>query len=134
MDMNKLAPVLADKGVTLQIEHPVTGKVIKGMTVTVLGMDSEKYQKIQRDKMQKTIDRQAENRGKPVQVSAEEVAQAGMRDLAEMTVGWTGIEFGKETYEFSVDNAFKLYTDHKFKWLVSQIDRFVSDRANFFES
>lgn len=130
MDLNKLAPIQADKGVTLVIEHPVTGDEIKGMTVTVCGMDSERYQEMKRRKMQNALDEKA-NR-KPKKLNAKDLAEAGMRDLAELTLGWTGFEFGKEDYPFTTDNAFKLYTNPSFKWLVDQIDEFVSDRANFF--
>lgn len=130
MDLNKLIPQKADKGATLVIEHPVTGEEIKGMTVTVCGMDSERYQEIKQRKVQETLDQKSSRKAK--KLSAKELAEAGVRDLADLTIGWTGFEFGKDEYPFTPENAFKLFTNPQYKWLVEQIDAFVSDRANFF--
>lgn len=129
MDLNSLKPVKADEGAVLQLVHPDSGDAIKGMTVTLLGQDSEVYRKIQLGKQQAALNRISKGK-KATDLKADQLAEDTIEDMVKMTVTWTGFELDGKELECKPVNVKKVYTE--WNWIFEQVTEFVSDRANFF--
>lgn len=130
-DLSTLKTVKADTGAVMDVLHPQTDEPIKGMTITLLGQDSEVYRKIQQARQQVTINRMAKGK-KAVDLDAEKLAEDTIDDLVKLTVGWEGFAEGKTRLEFSKEAAHRIYSDPGYAWLKDQVQAFIGDRANFF--
>lgn len=119
----------ANKGFDVKIYHPGTLADL-GITITVLGKDSDEFQKISRRQQKKRLDRISKGgfRG-ATSLSSEETEKDGIELLAACTTGWTGVVIKGEDVPFSIDNAVDLYS--KFPWIKEQVDTAIGDRANF---
>lgn len=129
MDLNKLKPVKADEGATLELRHPETEEVIKGMTVTLLGQDSAVYRKMQLNKQQAALARISKGK-KAVDLDAERLAEESLDDLVKLTIGWEGFKLDGKELECTPDNVRTVYTD--WAWIREQAQEFINNRANFF--
>lgn len=126
MDLRKLDTVkAANQGATLEITHPGTGDVLDGMTITLLGSDSDIYRK----EVRKRTEQNLNNRKKQSKVDLEEAEIRGCELLAKLTKSWTGIEEGKQEVECTFDNAVRIYREYR--WIREQCEAFIADRANF---
>lgn len=111
----------------LTVLHPTTG-LETTTRLRLLSPDSERYRAI--DNSIKNASMQAAaRRGR---LSAEELADSGMRLLVECTTGWEGVVFDGQELEFTSANVRTVYTD--FPFIREQADRFLADRRNFFHS
>ena len=121
----------AELGAEMELEHPVTGEVIKDdsskpVTFTLMGMDSAAYRNKQRDIQSRRMSKMMKGKGSPMlsDVDACEL-------LADCTKSWSGVVLEGKPVKFSTKAAFDLYMEHH--WIREQVDTFIADRANFFK-
>lgn len=93
--------------------------------IQVYSPDSDAYRKASMKVRNNTLKFVRKNNG----TTAERIEADGIEILANVTVGWQGIENGGQPWPFSVENARKLYAD--FPFIREQVDEFVGDRRNF---
>jgi hypothetical protein len=127
-DLSKLDTVAgANAGFGLDIMHPSTGENL-GITITLLGKDSDEFQRVSRAQSKRRIEKTRRGMRGPV-VTQEEVDQDGIELLAACTTGWTGVVMSGKEVPFSRSEAEKLYRE--FPWMREQIDVAIGDRSNF---
>jgi hypothetical protein len=119
----------ASEGAIMEVQHPVEGTVLKDasgqlVTITLIGADSDKVRKRQRIEINKRL-----KRGNRAKITAEEIEEDSINQLAFSTVAWTGIEFEGKTLDCTADNAAMVY--QRLGWLREQVSAFVEDRSNF---
>lgn len=113
------------------IVHPATKEPI-GLTITVMGSDSEAYQKLQRAKINRRL--KQKNR-KPL--TAEQIDEEATQDLAHATLGWsqngqpTALVGGKHL-PCEYDNVVALY--NRLPFIKEQVDAAIGDRSLFIKS
>lgn len=129
MDLNNLKPVLADEGAVMQVVHPDTEEPIEGMTITLLGQDSNVYEKISLKRSQAALARISKGK-KAIDMDAQQVQANMLDDLVALTVDWTGFELDGKPLKPTPENVREVYTGWKF--IREQAQEFVADRANFF--
>lgn len=101
----------AEKGATLTLRHPVSGDDLD-VTISLKGADSSTFQDaVKALKGSDPLDRQ-------------------VALLSAVTTGWDGVIWEGKALKFSRENAEMIY--RKQPWVRSQVDMFISDRANFF--
>ena len=118
----------ANKGFDVSIYHPGTLEDL-GITITVLGKDSDLYRQKSTKMQQKRLDKLAKGGFRKKNMNIDGSDADAIRLLAECTTGWIGVIENKEEIPFSVDNAIDLYT--KYPWMREQIDEAIADRSNF---
>jgi len=132
MDLSKLSLTTAsEEGVRMELYHPVTEVSFDPpIYFTVVGVDSERYQKAQKDLMNKRLKKaQARNRIR-FQATAEELEQDNIELLARCILSWENIEWEGEAIKCNFENAKKLLS---VQWIREQVDLFIGDRANFLQ-
>lgn len=112
----------AEEGAPLAITHPTTGEAI-GITITVVGTDSDTYQKARR----KLADKRIQQR--KAKLSIEDIENENIEMLARCTKGWDGVVVDGEAKPCTFSNAVELYK--RFPWVREQVDAFMGERANF---
>lgn len=131
MDLNSLKPVLADQGAVMQVVHPDTQEPIEGMTIKLLGQDSNIYEKITLKKQQSALARIS--RGKnALDVDAAQMQADGISDLVALTVDWSGFELDGKALKATPEHYRQVYVG--WRWIREQVQEFVADRANFFRA
>lgn len=129
MDLKKLDTVsAANAGAVMQVTHPGTGDDIKGMTITLMGMDSDVYRK----EIKKRAEKSLNSRNKREKVDLDEAEKKGAELLAKLTLSWTGFEEGKDKLECTPANAQRIFLEYR--WLRDQAEQFISERANFLKA
>lgn len=113
-----------EEGAEVEILHPSTRKGT-GFYIKVLGVDSLEFQKAERNIRNQTIKVLSEKK----ELTAESQIESEIDHLVAITVGWRGIEFEGKAKDFTKKACKELYT--KSPGVRQQVDRFVSDRANF---
>lgn len=131
-DLSNLATSLADEGVEMQVQHPVTGEPIDGMYIKLAGVDSEPYRKAEREMRSRHLRRMQQGRNK--QWTPEEMDRENVMLLSAVTLGWRGFRKDGQEYAYSPDNVRDLYSNPLYKWLVKQVEDFVNDRAVFIKA
>lgn len=116
----------AEEGRELEVLHPKTGEPI-GLRITLLGTDSEAYQKAVRAQQRRAMDRLAHNRKR--RSTPEELEAESIELLATITRGWGPFNLGGKDYPYNHPNAVALY--QRFGWIREQADAFAGERANF---
>lgn len=124
MDLDAIQPRTG----SMPVKHPVTGEPTDAV-ILVAGVDSEQYQVAQRQAWERRLDRSSQGRNKP---TFEEYEQDGLELLVACTVGWSGLSKDGKDLDYTPAAARKLYSDPRYVWLRTQVDRFIGDRANFF--
>lgn len=133
MDLSKInLTESAESGADLELEHPVTGEVLKdedGKTVSIklMGIDSAAYRNKQREIQNRRMTRMMKGKGANTMLSDEDACEL----LASCTKGWSGFEQDGEVVKFSHKAAVDLYMEHM--WIREQVDAFIADRANFYK-
>jgi hypothetical protein len=124
MDFGKLnATEYADKGAVLNVLHPATREPLPGVTITLLGQDSKVY-KARLSKMRQSFS------GSNKKLDISKIEDEAANNRVAVTIAWEGVEENGKPLECTPENVRYMY--EKYDWLVEQVDRFVSDRANFF--
>jgi len=130
MDLTSLALASANpEGVKMELFHPVTeASFDPPVYITVVGIDSDTYQKAQLDQRNKQWKKMQRRNRIRFEITAEETEQNAVELLAKCIVGWDNIEWEGKPLQFNYDNAKKLLT---VSWVREQVDTFIGDRANF---
>ncbi len=124
IDLSSLDVVAAaETGAEIEILHPVTGKEL-GITITIVGADSERYRKNLRSLANSRLNRKARKTA-----SLEEAEEDGLELLAKATLGWKGVVVDGAEIPFSPLEAKKLYK--RFPWIKEQVDAAIADRRTF---
>ena len=119
----------ANEGFDVQIYHPGTNEDL-GITITILGKDSDEFQKVSRAQSKKRMARLAKGGGfRTNAISVEEIDRDGLELLAACTKSWSGVIIEGKAVDCSKDNAIDLY--ERFPWIKEQVDTAMGDRANF---
>ncbi len=119
----------ANEGFDVQIYHPGTNEDL-GISITVLGKDSDEFQKISRAQSKKRMAKLSKGGFRnTTQIPIEEIEQDGIELLAACTKGWAGVVIDGKPVSFSQAEAVNLYT--RFPWIREQVDTAIGDRANF---
>jgi len=116
----------AEEGRELDVRHFQTGEPI-GLRITLLGTDSETYQKAvraQQRSMQALLLKNRRHR-----VTAEEMEDNALDLLVALTRGWSPFNLDGQDYPYSPANARALY--RRFGWIREQADQYAQERANF---
>jgi hypothetical protein len=129
MDLNSLKPLMADDGAVLNIVHPESEEVIKGMTITLLGQDSKVYRKLQMGKQQAALNRMAKGK-KALDLDAEKLSEDSIDDLVKLTTEWSGFMLDGKKLDCTPANVRTVYAE--WVWIKEQVQEFVGNRANFF--
>jgi hypothetical protein len=134
MDLAKLDTLNpAEEGTVVELEHPVTKDPIIGddgkpWTISVRGEDSATV----RTTVKKLSDKRWERLRKGKKYDSDQDDADLVEKLASATIGWHGLILDGEPYQFSRENAKKLYADPRFPWIVEQVQLAMVDRQRFF--
>lgn len=126
MDFGKIdLAANSERGADCHLNHPVTGKPLyteKGekITIRVLGQDSAKFRKAVSSRID--LDEDEKNDADAREARSVELISA-------IVVGWKNIVWEGKELPFSPQNVRMFLT--KFPPIRSQLDSFVSKRANF---
>lgn len=136
-DLNSIDTVKgSNEGFDVQIYHPGTNEDL-GITITILGKDSDEFQKVSRAQSKRRIQKMSKGGFRNMNTPLEEIEADALDLLASCTKGWkqdnkpTITMDGKEV-AFSRENAVMLY--ERFPWIKEQVDTAMGDRANFIRS
>jgi len=152
IDLGKIDTVKgSNEGFDVELYHPGTNADL-GIVITVLGKDSDEFQKITRQQNKKRMDRMSKNgfrSGKVAPPSQDELDSDNLDVLSGCTTGWKTLEVTdkdgevveseKDTITLAGDEvAFSCYTAKilysRFPWIKEQIDIAIGDRANFIKA
>ena len=112
-----------DAGAECNILSPVDGKPTD-VYILLAGADSAVWRK---QKRKQTSEIMASARSKkPIDLDYDQMDIAA---LVEATLGWRGIVSGGNPFEFSKENALKLYSGSP--GIVNQLLDFIADKRNF---
>lgn len=130
MDLKKLT---GDQTSTMDVRHPVSEEILRNendepISIELHSADSEVYRAELRKRQNKRLERSLKKGSKAL--TAEEIDRHTVEILAAVTADWSNIEWEGEALPFSHKNAVMLY--ESLPWLREQVDRFVTDRENFF--
>lgn len=134
MDLNSLnTKVAAEEGAKLSLVHPATGEVLtdektgKALTITLAGVDSDRYREADRRITDKRL--ATTQAGRKVSLTHKSLESDQLERLVAATISWDGVGLGAETLECTPDNVRKIYKE--LLWIREQVEAFVNDRANF---
>jgi len=123
----------SNAGFEVAIYSPATNEDL-GLFITVLGKDSDVFQKVSRSQQKKRIEKMNKGGFRNMNVPIESIEADNIQLLAEATKSWrqgdkqTITVEGKELACTS-ENAASLY--ERFPWIKEQVDTAAGDRANF---
>lgn len=120
----------AQDGRLFQVVTP-DGKTLDGVTITLLGADSDVYRKLSNTQGNRRLTAVTGRRG-GITTTMEEVDNDGLNALVAATVAWTGFEEGGQPIPCTPKNARRLYT--RLPWLRRAADAFVNNDANFLKA
>lgn len=124
MELNQLQTVTDhDTGAEYNVLSPVDGKPTD-VFIKVKGSDSRDWRTAKKKQTQQIIEARANNKMAELDYDAMD-AEA----LAEVTMSWRGITKDGKPFEFSKENAEKLYKESPS--VTNQLIEFLSNRANF---
>lgn len=122
----------SNDGFEVQIYHPATNEDLD-ITITVLGKDSDEFQKVSRAQQRKRMAKMQKGGFRMNQIiPVEEIEQDNISLLAACTKAWKGVIVEGKTIECTKENAMMIY--EKFPWIKEQIDIAIGDRANFIKN
>lgn len=128
--------VACEKSVEIELVHPQTEEGV-GVFISIIGRESEAFQKAVNAKINHSLKLQAINKNKPQIVTVEGNEDEAAELLAQCTTGWRSvgsppntIVYGGVNYGFSQSNAKLIYG--KSRWIRNQVDKAVGDLSLFF--
>lgn len=137
----------SNEGMWLHVLDPQSGK-FNGISIKLLGIDSDKFQELNREMQRKMMKRATSSKRKfqgmrgmrdDVALTDEEIRELedeNLRKVVVATVAWQTddlgevIADGEEQLPCTPENAQRVYTKHP--WLREQVEDFVGARENFF--
>ena len=133
MDLTTLDLASASsEGVKMELYHPITEVSFDPpVYFTVVGIDSDIYQKANRELVNKRLKKNIAKGRIRLNVTAEEVEQEQVELTAKCILGWKNVEWEGKPLPYSYENAKKLLS---VSWVREQIDTWIGDRANFLQT
>lgn len=117
--------VACNNGVDILIELPNGDP--SDIVIRIVGKDSDQYKKFTRSSMNKRMQQQLKRGAK--RLDAEDLERDEISLLATCTTGWDNIVLDKEPYEFSEQNAKKLYSE--WGWIKDQVKEAMESYDDF---
>jgi len=132
MDLTNIKLASADsEGVKMELYHPVEETSFDPpVFLIVVGMDSDVYQKAQRDLRNKQFKKMQKRNRIRLDMTVEETEQNAIELLAKCILGWENVEWEGSPLPYNQDNAKKLLS---INWVREQVDEFIGDRRNFIQ-
>jgi hypothetical protein len=121
-------------GADVKIRHPVTN-VPLGMTIRVLGRDSDTFKEYTRDTLNTRLRREAmaQKRGKDADLrTVEVIEQENMDLLVVCTVGWQGVVLAGKELPFEEANVRRVYKEYP--WIYDQVNEAIGSLENFLKN
>jgi hypothetical protein len=121
-------------GAEVEIRHPVTN-VPLGMTVRVLGRDSDTFKEHTRDTLNARLRREAmaAKRGKDADLrTVEIIEQENMDLLVACTVGWSNVAIDGKELPFEEANVRRVYKEYP--WIYDQVNEAIGTLENFLKN
>ena len=118
----------ANAGFDVQLYHPGTNEEL-GITIHVLGKDSDEFQKVSRAQSKKRMAKLSKGGFRGTPIPLEELERDGIELLAACTKAWTGVQVDGKVLECTQENVIAVY--ERFAWIREQVDVAIGDRANF---
>ena len=113
-----------EEGAEVRLTSPITGKKTD-CYITVAGIDSKRFRAAQRKQKRDILD--AVKSGDDM----DSIPEYGL--LVESCLSWRGLEDDKgNEWKFSKENATALFENSPL--IAEQVDRFLTDRANFIKA
>ena len=133
MDFSKLDLASANEaGVKMEIIHPVTEQSFDPPTyMTVVGIDSDKYQRTSLALQNKSINKMLKGRQIRKLPTAEENKANNLELISNCVLKWENVEWEGKPLPCSYENVKMFLTKHP--WCLEQIQTFIEDRANFIQ-
>lgn len=133
MDLTTLDLASASsEGVKMELYHPITEVSFDPpVYFTVVGIDSDIYQKANRELVNKRLKKNIAKGRIRLNVTAEEVEQEQVELTAKCIIGWENVEWEGKPLPYSYENAKKLLS---VSWVREQVDTWIGDRANFLQT
>jgi hypothetical protein len=117
----------SEAGSELTVQHP-TKNTPTDIKIRMVGPDSKRMRDADRDITDQITKDAAEKKLTSDDAMFERLAA---KRAAAITMGWDGVEWNGVAFPFSVENAVKLYTEHR--WIRTQVENFAGQRGNFFK-
>ena len=121
-------------GADVEIRHPVTN-VPLGMTIRVLGRDSDTFKEYTRDLLNTRLRREAmaTKRGKDADLRTVEVIEKENVDLLVVcTLGWKNVSYNGQELAFDETNVRKVYKE--FPWIYDQVNEAIGTLELFLKN
>lgn len=121
-------------GADVEIRHPVTN-VPLGVTIRVLGRDSDTFKEHTRDLLNTRLRREAmaAKRGKDADLRTVEVIETENMDLlVTCTLGWKNVSYGGQELPFEEANVRKIYKE--FPWIYDQVNEAIGTLELFLKN
>lgn len=107
-------------GAEMQVKGPDGVKL--DMFITFVGVDSDKWDEIQREYRPKQLEALKDSDTRIInRIRAEMMSKAAL--------GWRGVESKGETIDFTVEKLTELFINAPYIW--DQANLFIADRVNF---
>jgi hypothetical protein len=147
MDFARLdTSVSAAAGIVLHIRHPVTGAPLYDeqdvsdlhpngtpSTITLLGIDSPEYIKMQQEITNRRLQQVAGGGRKAgkMTVTAEQLEADAVEQYVAIAKEWSGIRLNGQPLPCTEATKRKLFGSTGWRWLREQIDECIVDRSNY---
>ena len=113
-----------EEGLRIDLKSPVSGQVVAWMRVA--GLDSKRARNARREAFRRVID----GREGLINLTPEEVTEAGTWALAGQVLEWGGFtKDGGEEMPLTVEDAFAVFK--QVPWVEETVDLRLGNRANF---
>lgn len=131
MDLKTLA--IDNDPVEFELIHLKTGEPT-GVVFKLVGLDHDKPRTLDRRFAKQKIQK-AQKSGTLKNVikswDFEETQDQKIQMICACIVGWSGLTKGEKELKYSEKAAYDLLSDPTLAWIVDELEKFVSDRANF---
>jgi hypothetical protein len=122
----------SEEGVEMEVIHPRTQAPVLNddgspVTITLLGRNSEAYleeERAMRDRRQSRLTR-------GIKLTQEDLDDDEARLLCAATKAWTFATMGGQDFPCTPQNARRLWSDRRFRWLRERAIQFVLMDGNF---
>jgi hypothetical protein len=116
----------------VRIKHPATGAPT-AITITLAGPEHP-TRRAREMARQRKMRAQLSRTGKIQMGDPEEDLADEAEEMADCTLGWSGLALNGQPLAHSRAAALQLYTDPKRQWLRAQVRAALADRENFIAS
>ena len=122
----------SETGIVMPIVNPRTRapwrtEAGETLSITLRGRNSDAWRDAQREVSKQRAEREAAN----IRSTDEDFQRERATILAAVTVGWSFDTLGEQPFAFNAANAFRLWSDTRWPWLIDQAFAFVVEDSNF---